>query len=502
MLTGSWQRIGALLHDKGLRFTFYKVYHAMGDMVRAISAARHFGLSAAETTELQQMLPPVPPLVSVLVPLYSPPEEFLRPMLESVLAQVYPVWELCLADGSPDGDKQAELVCRDYVDKDGRIHYKRLQGNLGIAGNSNASAAMASGEYLLLLDQDDLLHPAAIARLIQAALAGADFVYADEAVFSRSILYPRRVHWKQGFSLIDLLANNYICHPALFSARLFRRGGGFREGFDGSQDHELFLRLTSMAEHVQHVAQVLYFWRSHVGSVAAGIAAKPYAREAGLRAVRSFLMAAGREVQVSEAAPSVYRVQWRLREPEVGFSVIVLGKRERKNCQHLLRLLAACADAREVLVVENAMALRQALYTAQQPYVLLLRGDMLSQGAIGPMLRELLSLVQQPDIGLVGSVLLRGRKICSAGWSSTAKIAGRVSSGVWRANGVGMDGSSEGYMRRLLYTHAVDGLETWGTAGRREYLQELLAADREILTLPRGQVYLTPYSRWRMGGDA
>ena len=283
-------RLSSMVRGRGWRFTFYKVFYGVRDMVQGIAAARHF----TECDLSRTAVPDEGMLVSVLVPVYEPPLDFLRQFLDSVSAQIYSNWELCLADGSPSGSDAAEKLCRLYAAGDSRIHYRRLPENLGIAGNSNACALMAHGEYLLLADQDDLLHPCVLQELLAAAQGRqADFVYADEAVFSHSVRLPRRVHWKQDFALADLLANNYICHPAMFRSTLFRVTGGFQAGFDGSQDHELFLRLASRANRVVHVPQVLYFWRSHAGSVASGIGAKDYARAAGQRAVEHFLQERG-----------------------------------------------------------------------------------------------------------------------------------------------------------------------------------------------------------------
>lgn len=507
MVFNMLRRIVSMVMSRGWRFAFYKVFYGLRDMVQGIAAARHF----MEHDFSGGAVPDEEMLVSVLVPVYAPPLDFLRQFLDSAAAQTYANWELCLADGSPSGSDEAGEICRLYAVRDPRIQYKRLSKNLGIAGNSNACAAMAHGEYLLLADQDDLLHPCALQELMAAAQGKqADFIYADEAVFSRSVRLPRRVHWKQDFALPDLLANNYICHPAMFRAALFRAAGGFRAGFDGSQDHELFLRLTSQANRVVHVPQVLYFWRSHAGSVASGIGAKDYARAAGQRAVESFLQERGIGAVVEEVSASVYRVQYALREPEQGFSVILPCRRAHIP-ERLLQGLLACPFVQEVLcpaeddivlpvgVIRLAWAepydyaamCRAGFERAQSPCVLFLQEEMEPVGSLSEVLRELLSQVQQPDVRAVGSLLLRGRKILSAGYTMRA--------GGFAAACAGVDGVAEGYMRRLLYTHAVAAAGLPGLAVRREAVYGLseLFASGVAYGLPWGCILLDVDARWQ-----
>ena len=163
---------------------------------------------------------------------------------------------------------------------------------------------MATGEYIALLDHDDLLVPGALREVAKTIReTGADFLYSDEAVFEspdpRKIL---EIHRKAEYSPEALLRSNYICHLAVFRRELTAKAGGFRKEYDGSQDHELFLRLTEAAGKVAHIPKALYFWRSHGGSVAGGIGAKDYAVDAGKRAVRDFLAARGIRATVTSSA--------------------------------------------------------------------------------------------------------------------------------------------------------------------------------------------------------
>ena len=226
---------------------------------------------------------------SILVPLYNTPEQFLREMIDSVVAQTYGKWELCLADGSDSEHAYVETVVKSYNDP--RIKYERLSENLGISGNTNKCFEMATGDYIGLFDHDDILHPTALFEYMKVICGeDADYVYCDETTFSgRSIDHMITLHFKPDFAPDNLRANNYICHFSVFSKELVKECGTFRPEFDGSQDHDMILRLTRKARHIVHVPKILYYWRSHAGSVASDINAKSYAIDAAKNAVAAHL---------------------------------------------------------------------------------------------------------------------------------------------------------------------------------------------------------------------
>ena len=258
------------------------------------------------------------PVFSIAVPVFNPPEDFLREMIRSVQEQDWQKWELLLADGSDGAHSGARRICEEAVSGDPRIRYQKLERNGGISENSNAAMAMAAGDYIVLLDQDDLLVPAALWEAAEAVReTGADFLYSDEAVFASpdpgKIL---EIHRKEEYSREALLRSNYICHMTAFRRELAEKAGGFRKEYDGSQDHDLFLRLTDAAEKVVHIPKALYFWRSHAGSVAADIGAKDYAVDAGKRAVRDFLKSKGIDAEVESSAECATIYEVRVQEGE------------------------------------------------------------------------------------------------------------------------------------------------------------------------------------------
>lgn len=230
---------------------------------------------------------------SILVPLWNTPENFLRDMITSVLNQTYENWELCLGDGSDEEHGYVEQICREYgAQAGGRIVYHKLEQNQGIAGNTNRCYALATGEYIGLFDHDDVLHPCALYEYVKAINeTGADFLYCDESTFKDGNLDNLlNMHFKPDYAPDTLCGNNYITHFSVFSRRLLEEDAElFRTSLDGSQDHDMILRLTDRAQRVHHIPKLLYYWRSHEGSVASDIEAKPYAVEAAKRAVADHL---------------------------------------------------------------------------------------------------------------------------------------------------------------------------------------------------------------------
>ncbi|MDO4261325.1 MAG: glycosyltransferase [Eubacteriales bacterium] len=268
------------------------------------------------------------PLISVVVPVYRTPEAFLREMVESVLHQTYSNLELCLADGSGDDDS-AERILTGYAERDARVRYQKLPHNLGIAGNTNAAVAMASGDYVALLDHDDFLEEHAlfeIARWLEAH-PDTELLYTDEdkvTFDSQTFFQP---HFKPDFNEDLLRSNNYICHFLVVSRRLARETGAYREEFDGAQDYDFILRASERAKEIGHIPQILYHWRCHTASTAANPESKAYAYEAGRRAVESHLERTGEEATVeSMDNPGFYRVSYRVSgRPRVSIVLLELS---------------------------------------------------------------------------------------------------------------------------------------------------------------------------------
>lgn len=293
---------------------------------------------------------------SILVPLYNTPEQYLQEMIQSVLDQTYANWELCLADGSDREHKHVGQIAKKLANNDRRILYRKLEKNMGISGNTNACIEMATGDYIALFDHDDILHPSALFEMMKAICEkDADFIYTDENTFCEKISEAYCPHHKPDFAPDLLRSYNYICHFTAFSRELLEIVGGFRSEFDGSQDYDIILRLTEQAKNIVHIPKILYFWRSHPGSVAASIAAKPYTIISAKKALAEHLKRVGLEGAVTDSrVPSTYRIRYRLkREPLI--SIII------PNMDHV-QVLKQCIDSVEklstyrnfeILIVEN-----------------------------------------------------------------------------------------------------------------------------------------------------
>ena len=295
---------------------------------------------------------------SILAPLYNTPEKFLRDMIESCIAQTYENWELCLADGSDSNHTLVEKIVKEYQAKDDRIVYQKLEKNLGISENTNVCIDMATGEYIALFDHDDILVPTALyENALVIEKEQPDFLYTDEATFNGDDIYDIvTYHFKPDFAIDNLRANNYICHFSVFKKSLIDKVGKFSTKYDGSQDHDMILRLTAAAEKVHHIPKLLYLWRSHNNSVSKDINSKDYAIDAGKRAVKDSLARVGinATVESSPAFPTIYKINYKIiGNPKI--SIIIPNKDS-------IKLLANCVDSilklstyqnYEIIIVEN-----------------------------------------------------------------------------------------------------------------------------------------------------
>lgn len=294
---------------------------------------------------------------SVVVPLYNTRIKFLIQMIRSLRDQTYGKWELCLADGSDRDHLWVGRVCRFFATIDKRIKYRKLEKNLGISDNTNAALAMASGEYIALFDHDDYLHPAALHEVMhEVCEKNADFIYTDEAKFSKSLTELFEPNLKPDYAPDTLRSYNYICHLCVFSAELLKQaGGGFRSEYDGSQDYDLILRLTEKAKQIVHIPKVLYYWRSYQGSTAASISAKPYTMAAGRKAVAAHLQRIGLRGDVVDARyPTTYHVQYQIQGNPL-ISIIIPNKDHVEELYTCIRSILDKSSYRnfEIIIVEN-----------------------------------------------------------------------------------------------------------------------------------------------------
>ena len=294
--------------------------------------------------------------LSILTPVFNTDVDMLKCVIESVLNQTYPNVEMCIADASDSDHAYVEETIRKYMLEDSRLKYIRLNKNEGISLNTIECMKIATGGYYGLLDHDDVLHPDGAYKMVKAIHdTGADFLYSDEVTFEGEIYNVVSTNFKPDYSPESLRCNNYICHFTVFSKELYKRTGGFKKEYDGSQDHALILELTDKAEKICHIPEILYFWRLHKESVGLDINAKQYAIEAGISGVRDFLKGKGIEatVESSEIYPTIYRIKYHMDKlPKI--SVIILNKDHKDDLERCITSLKQSTyENYEIVIVEN-----------------------------------------------------------------------------------------------------------------------------------------------------
>ena len=280
----------------------------------------------------------VQPLISIVVPTYQTPIPFLKDMIDSVRKQSYEKWELCIADGSLNGDENDTKVIRvreelnRYSMEDKRIKVVYLEENQGIAENTNQALALATGEYIGLFDHDDMLTPDALYEIVKAINDyDYDALYTDEDKISEDSHDYKKPVFKPDYSPELLCANNYITHFFVAKKSIVDRLGGFRKEYDGSQDYDFIFRCVELAKKVGHVSKVLYHWRMHGGSVAGDPTSKMYAYDAGKKAIQSHYERVGIQANVEHMERlGLYHTEYKMiKQPLI--SVIVYGEDDEKK---------------------------------------------------------------------------------------------------------------------------------------------------------------------------
>lgn len=466
-----------------------------------------------------------PVKISIAVPVYNTPETYLREMIESVCTQSYPHWELCIADASPvfiQGDFSREkpdtgsrrskatrltAVIREYQEKDSRIRYRILETNRSISDNTNQAMEMATGEFVALLDHDDLLEPDALYEMAQELMGpdGADMVYTDEDKMNRKGSKFLTPNMKPDFNPDLLRSNNYICHFLAVRRSLIAKVGGFREEFDGAQDYDFILRCSEAAGKIAHVHRVLYHWRTHEGSTSDNPDSKLYAFEAGKRAVQAHLDRLGIRAFVEETKDlGYYRVRYAL-EGDPMVSIIIPNRDEKETLQKCLESILEKTeyDRYEILVVENNSEKEEtfsfyeeidgknnvrvlywkdafnysainnfAARQAKGEYLVLLNNDteVITRG----WMKELLSNCQRKEVGMVGAKLYFP--------DDTIQSAGTIIGlgGLADHAFVNMPRKQDGYMHRASIQMNLSGVTAACAMVKRSVYEEVGGLEEEL----------------------
>ncbi len=296
------------------------------------------------------------PLISVIVPVYNPEEKFLRQAIASVIKQAYPNWELCLADDCST-KPYVRSILEEYAQQDERIKVVFRSENGHICHTSNSALEIATGEYIALLDHDDLLPPHALARVAELLNEHpeADFIYSDEDKIDDNHIY-QSPFFKPDWCPDSFLARMYTCHLGVYRRSLVNSVGNFRVGFEGSQDYDLVLRITEKTNNIFHIPDILYHWRIHLQSTASDSNVKPYAADAAKKAIAEAIERRGEpgKITTQVSFPGVYRVRYQIEEQKL-VSIIIPTKDLADTLDVCLKSIFAQTTYSnyEVVVIDN-----------------------------------------------------------------------------------------------------------------------------------------------------
>ena len=443
----------------------------------------------------------VEPKISIVTPLFNTPIDYLEQMIESVLCQTYENWELCLYDCSDPGNEKTRKLCRRYRKHEKRVLYARGE-NRGISENTNRCIEMSGGDYIGILDHDDCLHPSALYEVVKAINeTHSDFIYSDEIKFDTVLSQSFAPNFKPDFAADELRAHNFICHFNVYSRSLYEKAGGYRKEFDGSQDHDLVLRLTEQAEQIVHIPKILYYWRVHKDSVAMNIQAKSYATDAGIRAVEAQLTRMGQAVKVRSVRNQIpcYRMSF-CEHSKAKPTVVIWDAKQAKQVQKCIcSVLDSEAYPARFVILPSAFAFpafedgyqklveeygciimqrsgytqaelwNQAMEQYVDQYALFIHASL--QVGTKDIYQEMLVYLTQKEVACVDARLINGSTLLSGGMVLGSGIKGTPRK--WKCRGCGTPAASDGYEDYLIHARNVQTVSGFCT-GFSKAVWELL----------------------------
>ncbi|MDQ5984045.1 MAG: hypothetical protein RUMPE_01076 [Eubacteriales bacterium SKADARSKE-1] len=453
----------AMLFQIGILATAHRVYSKLKG-IKKRKEYKEFHIVSKDQLEKQRNYIFKKPLTfSILTPLYNTPEQFLIDMISSVRNQTYKNFELCLADASDENHKYVEKICKDFAATDDRIKYKKLSENKGISENTNECLSLSTGDFISILDHDDILHPSAFFESMKAIEEkNADFVYTDEAKFFEAVDKIHDPNFKPGFSADELRAHNYICHFNTYSRKLLDEVGTYRSKCDGSQDHDMVLRLTEHAKSIVHISKVLYYWRVHKGSVSFNVNTKSYAVDAAKVAVSEQLERLNLRGSVDSIVPfqTLYKVSYELLENPL-ITIIIHSAKTQNQIEMAIKVLQKKTSYKnlEILTIlpgadsSSARAWNKKIEQATGEYIIMLNAA-LCDIENSTWIEEMLMLAQREDVGAVGCKCCYANKtILYAGISLCDKIKSKLI--YWHH---GLHSDNQGYEACLCHVRNTTGL--------------------------------------------
>lgn len=467
---------------------------------------KKYGVKEEELARQRQEVFENGPCFSIAVPLYQTKEKYLREMIESVQAQTYTNWELCLADGS-GREHSLQPVVGEYIAKDKRIKYCLLDSNEGIAGNTNEALKMADGDFVVLTDHDDLLSPEALYQCAKAVQKEpqTDVIYSDEDKVDMSGRKFFEPHFKSDYNIDLLCTMNYICHLFVVRKDVMEQAGLFESCYDGAQDHDFILRCTEKAEHIVHIPKVLYHWRSHMQSTSENPESKLYAFENGCKAVKAHYDRIGVPAEVVQGPfYGMYRTKYLWKEQPL-VSIIIPNKdhvADLRKCMDSIEEKSVYRNFEFVIVENNSTEEETFAYykeietrdnvnvlyykgdfnyskinnfgvvQAKGEYILLLNNDteMIEPDSI----KEMLDVCMRPDVGIVGAKLIFE--------DNTIQHAGVIIGfgGVAGHAFIGQDRDDNGYFSRIISVQDLSAVTAACLMVRRSVFDEVEGLNEEF----------------------
>lgn len=466
---------------------------------------KKYGVKEEELARQRQEVFENGPCFSIAVPLYQTKEKYLREMIESVQAQTYTNWELCLADGS-GREYSLQPVVGEYIAKDKRIKYCLLDSNEGIAGNTNEALKMADGDFVVLTDHDDLLSPEALYQCAKAVQKEpqTDVIYSDEDKVDMSGKKFFEPHFKSDYNIDLLCTMNYICHLFVVRKDVMERAGLFESCYDGAQDHDFILRCTEKAEHIVHIPKVLYHWRCHPQSTSENPESKLYAFTNGCKAVKAHYDRIGIPAEV-ERGPfyGMYHTKYQWKEEPL-LSIIIPNKdhvEDLKKCIESVENRSVYRNLEFVIVENNSIEEETFAYykelekrdnvtvlyykgefnysrinnfgaaQAKGEYILLLNND--TEMIEPESIKEMLDVCMRPDVGIVGAKLLYE--------DNTIQHAGVIIGfgGIAGHAFIGQDKEDNGYFSRILCVQDLSAVTAACLMVRKSVYDEVKGLDEE-----------------------
>lgn len=276
------------------------------------------------------------PVISIVMPVYNPDDRYFRQTLNSIKNQSYENWQLCIGDA---GNNKKNKILEEVFGNDDRVKYLDIPVNYGISGNSNKALELATGEYIGLMDHDDILTSDALFMVVSKINEGYDIVYTDEDKTDENLNRYFSVYRKPDFNLNLFLSNNYMCHFTVISKKIISEAGNFRSEYDGAQDYDLFLRCIEKTDRIGHVNKVLYHWRTVGSSTSGNPFNKEYAFDAGKRALQDYILRNNiKGVKVAQMEdPGYYRIRCG-RKGKLSLSMVVNGAITNEDSDYYLVL--------------------------------------------------------------------------------------------------------------------------------------------------------------------